>query len=518
MQDMKIKKLEFGTAGIRGKLGKNEDHLNYAHVQRVAHGFSNYLLNKYPNQEIKIAIGRDNRRMSYSFAICCAMILNNYGIKVFFSKDITPTPFVSYAILKNKMQGGINITASHNPAEYNGIKLYNEMGSQCLPKEIDEMTSFFESYEKYDENFNIQKLTKKTFKNINFFSKKMKDSYIDEICNIANDIDTDNIKLAYSPLHGTGSKFAPQIFEKLGLGENVYFVKKQMKIDRNFTHCSYPNPEKQDAYIMLEKLARKNNCDLFLVTDPDSDRVGLGIKHNDKYVLLNGNETATLIANFVINVLNKDSMNINNTKYMVHSYVSSNMPAIIAKEKNIDSYVVPTGFKWIGMIINEQSKQNRECIYAFEESYGSLNKEFVSRDKDALQSVVILPRMVSYYKKQGKTLVDVLNDIYEKYGYIVSGNIEIEIEAGINLEDLQNRFKNLNFENQIIVDYNKKDNFLKSNMIKIEFTDDNSWLALRPSGTEPKIKYYIFAFGKTQTAAQEKFDFFKTKIIGSNKN
>lgn len=511
-----MKKLEFGTAGIRGKIGQNEDHLNYAHVQRIAHGYAKYLKNKYPNEKIKVVIGRDNRLKSYGFSICCAHILNSYGIEVIYSKNISPTPFVSFCILEYKAHGGINITASHNPKEYNGIKLYNNMASQCLPEEISEIVSYFEPYENYSEKYEGKMLlNKKVCKNLTYISKKTQDKYLDLILKVGGDIKVENIKVAYSPLHGTGRNYAKKIFEKLGLNLNennyqtAFFAKEQMIQTPHFTYCKYPNPEKPEAFELLKKVGLKNNIDILLMTDPDSDRVGIAVKDKDGYRLFNGNETATIIFKYLLDT----TPNIDiNKQYLIYSFVSSNVPSVLAKNKNIPSYVVPTGFKWIGMLINQFIKENKRCLFVFEESYGSLINEDIARDKDALQSIVILCKMASYYKKQNKTLINVLDDVYKETGYVASANVEIIVDENTNLKELQNKFKNLPFNNKVILDYNERTDFMKANMIKIEFTDDNSWLALRPSGTEPKIKFYIFSFDKTEHEAKVKLEKFKSII------
>ncbi|RMX35060.1 phospho-sugar mutase [Mycoplasmopsis fermentans] len=507
------KKLEFGTAGIRGILGSGEDRLNVAHVQRVIHGFAKYLKNKYSHiNPITVVIGRDNRRFSATFATLSAQILNQYDIKVIFPLYLTPTPFVSFAILREHAQGGINITASHNPAEYNGIKLYNDMGSQCLPEEIKEISAYFEDYSKYDENLKVPKKEAifKELKNHKFYPKKLYNEYIDRILKLGGLVDLSDISLIYSPLHGTGRDFVSDIFNKFIeryrlKPENVHYVKSQMYPSTSFRHCKYPNPEREKTYSKSIKQAQKHNADIILVTDPDSDRVGLVVRHNNEYVRLNGNETATIIFDYLIK---KSSTSNFANQYMVYSYVSSNMPAILARKNGIKVYEVPTGFKWIGMIINEEIKKDQHCMFAFEESYGSLIDESLARDKDAIQSVAILVKIAAEYKKENKTIVDALNEIYKENGYIVSGNVEIMTDENTSLSNIQNSFINLDLDNKIVDDFNKKTDFTKSNMIKITFSNDDSWLALRPSGTEPKIKFYIFAFGKDQQEAQAKFDNF----------
>ncbi|WP_027334718.1 phospho-sugar mutase [Mycoplasmopsis felifaucium] len=509
-------KLEFGTAGIRGKVGFGEDKLNYAHVQRIVHGFAKYLINKFPDENIRVVIGRDNRIKSFGFSVCCARILNSYGIEVIYSKDISPTPFVSFCILEYKAHGGINITASHNPKEYNGIKLYNNMASQCLPEEIKEISSYFNEYDSSLEKYNYSmKLSKSNCENLTYISKEVKNKYLDEVAKVGGIVDIKNVKLSYSPLHGTGNKFVPELLEKIGfnINENInqtaFFVKEQMIQTPHFTNVNYPNPEKKDAFDLLIKLGKKTDSDILLMTDPDSDRVGLAVKYNNTYKLLNGNETATIIFNYL---LEQNKSNDFSNQYLIYSFVSSNIPAILAEKNKINTHIVPTGFKWIGMLINKFEAENQRCFLAFEESYGSLINQDLARDKDALQSVVILAKMSSFYKKHGKTLIDVLNDIYDEVGYVASENVEITVDENTNLKELQEKFMDLPLNNKVITNYNEKTGYMKANMIKMEFSDDHSWLALRPSGTEPKIKFYVFAFDKNQELANKKLLKFKEII------
>ncbi|QBF34982.1 phospho-sugar mutase [Mycoplasmopsis phocirhinis] len=503
--------LDFGTAGIRGIVGKGINRLSRAHVQRIAHGYAKYLLNKYIDKnEIKIVIGRDSRRYSYKYASVMADIFSQYDkFKIIISKNIIPTPFVSYLIIKHDAQGGINITASHNPYLYNGIKLYNNYGAQCLPDEIKEIKSFFKPYDNYSENYRAKfplNIKNKIQTNIN----QEKNEYINQVLNVGGQYKfahINQIKFVYSNLHGAGLDFALAIFKKLKFRQNIdYFLpQEQIKLDKNFPTCPFPNPELIEVYNESEKLALKYKADAIIVTDPDADRIGVKIKHQNEYILLNGNETATLIFDFIL----KNTHNIKPNSYLIYSYVSSNLPALIAQKHGINSYVVPTGFKWISKFIT-QNQAN--YLYGFEESYGSLIDPTISRDKDAIQSIVILLKMIDFYKQQSKTLVDILHEIYQEYGYMSSQSINVDLTQDFNFESLQDLFKNLNLENKIVEDFNLKKDYMNSNMIKIGFDNNNDWIALRPSGTEPKVKFYIFAYGHNYQNSIQKLNFYQRKI------
>ncbi|MBU4691855.1 phospho-sugar mutase [Mycoplasma sp. ES3225-GEN-MYC] len=503
-----IKAIDFGTAGIRGKVGHGIDHLSHAHIQRIAHGLAKYLIAKHPNKnEILVVIGRDNRRYSNKYAKVIAEILDSYGkIKIILSRKITPTPFVSYLIIRNKADAGVNITASHNPKEYNGVKLYNNFGSQCLPEEIAEIKQYFKPFSSYSDEFSC-KYNWPTSKNIRNVKISEWNEYVEKVCSVGGNVKFDknnsNIKLAYSPLHGTGSVVAEKVFNKLGLtkGVDVFFEPTQFKQDRNFTSCEYPNPERDDVYKLVEKLGQKHNCDILVVTDPDADRVGVRVLHNGNYVHLNGNETASITIQYLL----ENSTDSLKNKYLVYSYVSSNLPELIAKEFGLQTYVVPTGFKWIGKMIVEKDE---DMFYGFEESYGSLINHDIARDKDAIQSLVTVAKMAQFYKQKGLTLIDVLDKIHLKHGFVSSKTIDIEIGKNTDLSVLQDKFKNLFSTNKKIHDYNLETDFMKSNMIKLFFDDKPDWLAMRPSGTEPKIKFYVFAYGNDAIDSQKKLDYY----------
>ncbi|AIA29304.1 phosphomannomutase [Mycoplasmopsis californica] len=506
-----LKAIDFGTAGIRGKVGSGIDHLGHAHVQRVAHGYAKYLSDKYSNlNKITVIVGRDNRRFSCKYSRVITEILASYPrFEIILSKKITPTPFVSFLITQNKAQAGVNITASHNPKEYNGIKLYNEHGSQCLPDEIAKIQSYFEDWDKYSDKYITQGCWPR-FKNVRNTHANEWNSYIEAVSKVGGEIKVngDKVKIAYSPLHGTGSTLAEEVFAKIGWKSNVdvFFEDAQFIQDRNFSTCSYPNPERNEVYDAVKHIAEKNNAEIVLVTDPDSDRVGLEVLHNGTWVHFNGNETATLILDYLIKTAqNKDFSG----KYLVSSFVSSNLPELIAKKHGLDIKIVPTGFKWIGHCIVENKDS---FFYGFEESYGSLIDPAIAKDKDAIQSIVIITKMTQHYKNKGLNLVQVLEQIYAEYGHVVSETIDINTDENTDLSVIQHKFKNLNIADKVINDYNNADGIMRTNMIKISFKDKPDWIAFRPSGTEPKIKFYIFAYGSNYSQAQKKLVLYKQII------
>ncbi|MGL6125116.1 MAG: phospho-sugar mutase [Metamycoplasmataceae bacterium] len=496
-----MKKLEFGTAGIRGILGDGEDHLNTTHIIRVIEGFAKYLLDNFNDAKTKgVVIGRDNRRESKNFSELAASILTKYKIKVYYNNDISATPFISYATRVLGAVGAINITASHNPKEYNGVKLYDSCGCQLLPKDIKKLLEYFKPYNTYlDEQIIFE--SNEFIVNI---TESLLDSYLVEIIKIGGVFDDlSNIKVAYTPQHGTGAKPVKKIFDKLKI--NAFYENREMKEDSEFTYSQNPNPEAKESFDNVLNIANDNDCDIALVTDPDSDRVGIAIKHNDKYKIINGNETAILIFNFLLKQISQKNLN---KYYLIYSFVSSSLPKIMAEQNGIKCYMTETGFKWVGSLIEKLSKTNPEQIFlfAFEESYGSLINSNISRDKDAIQAIVILVKMTSYYKSKGQDLIQVLKDIYKKYGFVKSSVISLSLKSDNHFKDIDNIFRKLKIKNAKFIDYNKgRGSIERNNMLAYEF-EEGSWISLRPSGTEAKIKFYLFFINKEEEKATSEHD------------
>ena len=499
--------LEFGTAGIRGIVGNDENNLNEAHAAQVFEAFAKYINKKFSKSKTKtIVIGRDNRIKGKEFANLAVKIMSQNGIKVYFNNKMLPTPFISFLIKHKKAIGGINITASHNPKEYNGIKLYNHLGYQMLPNEIENVKKQFKKYDQYisliDKKIILDKNDKK-----NILEIKQKDinSYVKSVCTLNNKkIDLSNIKIVYSSLHGTGYQFLKNIFKKLKA--NVIYEPNEIKEDKNFSFVSNPNPESKEAFKNTIKLAKEQKADLILITDPDSDRVGVAYKSNNEFNLINGNENAILITDYLLN-----NRRIKNNSYLVYSFVSTSLPAKMCKEKNIKSYITETGFKWIGQKINNL-KNKENFFYGFEESYGSLINEKIALDKDAIQGVVAILIIASMAKNQNMNLNYKLNQIYQQYGYMKAKSFSFDLKDKKQLESIKSKFKKLKFKNAIFYDYSKGIRDIEPNdMLSYEFKNSSNWISLRPSGTEPKFKIYIHVLEKTEKESVKLFNsLFKT--------
>lgn len=496
-------KLEFGTAGIRGIVGDGIDKLNEIHAAKIFDGYANFLKHKYNNQKIVIVIGRDNRIKGEEFTNLAVDILTSYGIKVYFNDQMLATPFISFLVRFKKAQGAINVTASHNPKEYNGIKLYDEFGCQILPNEVKELKTFFGDYDDYLDFKKYQNL--RNNKLIAQIQKEDYDAYNKRIESIVDGIDLKNVGFVYSPLHGTGYPILKDIFK--AINTKVEYESNEIVEDPNFSFVANPNPEYKDAFKNSIKLADEKNINLILVTDPDSDRVGIATKHNGEWVLINGNEGAILITNFLIEK-NKGNLEYS---YLIYSFVSSSLPAKMCKENGIETHITETGFKWIGDKINKLS--SKKFFFAFEESYGSLILDDVARDKDAIQSVVAILAIAKECQDKNISLIDKLESIYQRYGYMEAKSFSYDLDSSAQLENVKKKFSELKFVDVDFYDYNKGIRGIEKNdMLAYEFKNSSTWVSLRPSGTEPKFKIYIHVIEDSKLLAKEKFDWLKNKL------
>ena len=495
-------KLEFGTAGIRGVVGNDINNLNEAHAASIFEAYAKYINDNFVDKEKIVVIGRDNRIKGKQFSIIAANILTSYGIKVYFNNQMLATPFISFLIKNKKAIGGINITASHNPKEYNGIKLYNKFGYQMLPDEISKIKKYLEKYENYQHylNSNVELNQSNLILNID---DNDYENYVNKILELnLQNIDLSNIKIVYSPLHGTGYKYVKKIFDKLNV--DVIYQQNEIVEDENFTYVENPNPEYEIAYKNCIKLAQKENADLILITDPDSDRIGVSFVDDKQFKFINGNENAILITDYLLNNKKNETTK---KQFLTYSFVSTSLPSQMCKQNGIDSYVTETGFKWIGQKIEQMKYKNQHLFFAFEESYGSLIDDSISLDKDAIQGVLLIAIIASLAKKENVNLGDKLEQIYSKYGFMKAKSFSFDLKDKDQLEIIKNKFKNINFDSANFLDYSKGIRNIEPNdMLSYEFIDSLNWVSLRPSGTEPKFKIYIHVVEKTKIDSDNKFE------------
>ena len=417
IEDRFYKDLEFGTGGIRGIVGVGTNRMNIYTIRKANVGFARYLLNKFHDVLHRgVVIAHDNRNFSKEFALESAKVMASHGIKAYLFHELRPTPELSFAVRHLNAIGGIMITASHNPPNYNGYKIYDERGCQLVPELADQV---IKQVNAIDDVFAIAIEDETVLREkglIVSVGDEIDTAYVNHIKNIQlnPNLAKNNLTIGFTPLHGTASVIGPKVLDATNY-KNVYYVQEQMENDPNFPTVLSPNPEEPAAFEKVIELGKKMSADILIATDPDADRVGLAVLHNDEYVLLNGNQTASILVYYLLTQLRIQNR-LPKHGVIINTVVSSNLGAVIAQDYGVHTESVLTGFKFIGDRIEQLSKTDREFLFGYEESYGYLMADFV-RDKDAFQAIVLACEAACYYKHFGKTLVDVLDEIHQKYGY-----------------------------------------------------------------------------------------------------
>lgn len=502
------KDLEFGTGGLRGIMGAGTNRMNIYTVGMTTQGLSNYIKKVFANkEEIKVAVAYDNRNNSHLFAETTSKIFAANGFKVFLFDALRPTPELSFAIRHFECQSGVVITASHNPKEYNGYKVYWEDGGQIISPHDNNIIDEVKSISSIDEVLFDGKQG-----DIEIIGEKIDNIYLEKVKSLSLSpevIERNNdLKIVYTPIHGTGVKLVPMALREFGFS-NIYNVPEQDVIDGNFPTVKSPNPEETAAMEMSLNKARETDADLVMATDPDADRMGAAIKdNNNRFKLLNGNQTVTLLIYYLLNKWAENGK-LQGNEYIITTIVSSDLPNCIAKKYNVECFNVLTGFKYIADIIRKNENM-KVFIGGGEESYGFLAGEFV-RDKDAVISCALLAETAAWARDQGKTLNDLLIDIYLEFGFYKERLFNIVKKGKAGAEEIQSmmkKFRNnppsyINNSQVIeIYDYQKS---IKKSMVTNEESSidlpqsdvlqfilkDGSKISIRPSGTEPKIKFYF---------------------------
>ncbi len=527
-EDAFYQPLSFGTAGMRGLLGAGINRMNIYTVRQATEGLAKLMDSL--NDDVKqrgVAISYDSRHFSHEFAIESAKVLGAHGIKTYVFESLRPTPELSFTVRHVNAYAGIMITASHNPKEYNGYKIYGEDGGQMPPKESDIITASIRQADMFAVPVKSQEELAETGLLVTI-GKDIDDAYLAEIKNVTVNQDLidevgHDMKLVYSPLHGTGALIAGQALANAGF-KNVTIVPEQAQPDGDFPTVALPNPEDPAALAMGIALAKEQGADVVIGVDPDADRMGTaGRLPSGDYQLLTGNQIGALLLNYLLTA-KKSAGTLPANGVLVKSIVSSEFAADIAKSFNIETINVLTGFKYIAeQIQSYEDTQEHTFLFGFEESYGYLVKSF-ARDKDSVQATVLLAEVAAYYKSLGKTLYDGLQDLFNEYGYFVENTQSLTfkgIDGADKIADLMAKFRSeqpvtlgditvikvADFTQQVQTDtqtgIETTLTLPKANVLKY-WLADGSWVAVRPSGTEPKIKLYIGTKGDTQTIADEK--------------
>ena len=528
IEDRFYTELEFGTAGLRGVIGAGVNRMNIYTVRKATQGLANYII-KQGKQNQGVAIAYDSRRMSPEFADEAALCLAANGIKAYVFESLRPTPELSFAVRELKCIAGINITASHNPPEYNGYKVYWEDGAQITPPHDSGIMAEVKAVTDYATVKTMDRDAAEKAGLYQVIGGEIDDKYIAELKKQVKNPDVikemqKDIKIVYTPLHGTGNIPARRILKELGF-ENVYVVPEQELPDGEFPTVSYPNPEAAEAFELALKLAEEKDADLVLATDPDADRLGVYVKDtkSGKYITLTGNMSGCLLAEYEISQI-KEKAGIPDDGALIKTIVTTNMADAIARYYNINLIEVLTGFKYIGQqILGFENNNNGTYLFGFEESYGCLIGTH-ARDKDAIVATMALCEAAAYYKKQGKTLWDAMTDMYERYGYYKDDVKSITMKGIEGLQKIQDILNGLRADTPETVgeykvlsarDYKadtikdmttgqvKPTGLPSSNVLYYDLTDD-AWLCVRPSGTEPKVKFYYGVKGTSLEDANKK--------------
>lgn len=505
--------IEFGTAGMRGLLGAGLNRINKYTVRRVTQGYAEYIRTKGKSAcERGVVIACDNRRCSADLCKQTAGVLAANGVKAFLFDSLRPTPELSFAVREMGAFGGVMITASHNPPEYNGYKLYDERGCQLVPAMTDELVKFVDAVE---DPLKVKALSLSEAGDlVQMIDPSMDEKYYEAVSAIALNPDVKkDIKIVYSPQHGTGNVPVREVLKRFGY--NVIPVLEQCEPDTEFSNTKNPNPEVKDAYELALVYAERENADIVITTDPDCDRLGVAVKQNGKYVLMSGNQSGAVLLEYILDQRTlKGDMPKN--PVMFNTIVTSDLGDGICKAYGVDVEKTLTGFKFIGeKIHSHQMKQDKSFVFGYEESYGCLIADF-ARDKDAVQASLMLCECAAYYKQKGMTLIDALEALYKKYGYYLDvvdsftfKGLEGEKKIKSIVEELRNDppaevngIKVACLEDFTSEEMMKK-GFLKSNVLKFIF-EDGCWVAVRPSGTEPKCKFYFCIRGEDRAEAEKK--------------
>ncbi|RKD21921.1 alpha-phosphoglucomutase [Caminicella sporogenes DSM 14501] len=534
IEDRFFKELEFGTGGLRGVIGAGTNRINKYNIRKATQGLANYILKNVENAKNRgVVIAYDSRHKSPEFAKEAALVLNANGIKAYLFESLRTTPELSFTVRELGCAGGIVITASHNPPEYNGYKVYGEDGGQLVPKFANMVIEEIRNINDFSEVKYIDEKEALDKGLLNIIGEEIDRKYIDKVKSlvIRKDVieNMKDFKIVYTPLHGTGAMPVKRVLNEIGF-ENVIVEPKQEIPDSNFSTVKYPNPEEHDAFKLAIKLAEKENADIIIGTDPDCDRVGAVVKNkNGEYVVLTGNQTGALLIDYILSSMESIPKN----GVIVKTIVTSELGAVIAKSYGVEVINTLTGFKFIGEKIKEfEQNKDKKFIFGYEESYGYLAGTFV-RDKDGVIASMLIAEMAAYYKSKGMTLLDGLKNIYEKYGYYKEDLKSITLKGKEGIEKIgriMNDFRNnppLNIEGirvKIIRDYkeslsknilDKTENKLdlpKSNVLHFTL-EDGSWFAIRPSGTEPKIKIYFSVVSDSEKNAEDKLNIIRKFVL-----
>lgn len=506
--------IEFGTAGMRGLLGPGTNRINVHTVAKANIGFAKYICDYGDEAKQRgVAIAYDNRHLSYELAMVSAKVLATFGIKSYVFESLRPTPELSFATRYLNCFGGIVVTASHNPKEYNGYKIYDETGCQLVPALVERVINYVNEVE--DELAIRLDVTKQEEEQIEMIGSKVDEAYYEEVLAIQlqPELEKGDVKIIFTPQHGTANVPVQEVFKRCGYHYVPVF--EQCNPDPDFINTKTPNPEESASYDKAIEYAKREGADIVLSCDPDADRMGVVVRQGDEYILLTGNQSGALLLDYVLSQMSEQGIMPANP-VMFNTVVTGDLGEKVANAYGVACEKTLTGFKFIGEKIAHYEKTNeKQYVFGYEESYGSLIKPFV-RDKDAIQACLMLAEATVYYKAKGKTLYDVLQDLYKKHGYYEESQVSLTLAGSEGAQKIKDILANLrstrltsidthkvvrfeDYKQQIIIENDEEKplvGFVTSDVLKY-FLEDGSWIAIRPSGTEPKCKFYYCVKGSS---------------------
>lgn len=537
LEDCFYKNLEFGTGGMRGEIGPGTNRMNTYTVRKASLGLAHFIEEQGEKAKNRgVVIAYDSRHQSPEFAMEAAKTLATQGIQAYVFESLRPTPELSFAVRYLKAFSGIVVTASHNPPEYNGYKVYGSDGGQLPPKEADEV---IEKVNAVADELSIEVKSEEELKNdglIQVVGEEIDKAYMDQLTKISLNKEVikemHDLSIVFTPLHGTANIPVRKGLEQLGF-TNVTVVKEQEQPDPNFSTVKSPNPEEHAAFELAIQYGKESDAEILMATDPDADRVGIAVKNSDgEYEILTGNQTGALMIEYILSQ-RKEKGSLCSKGIVFKTIVTSELGRVIAEAYGLTCEDTLTGFKFIGEKIKEYEKSGKHTfLFGYEESYGSLIGDFV-RDKDAVQACLMGAEMAAYYKKQGKTLYDALNEVYEKYGYYKEDLESLTLKGKTGAEQIENLLAGfradlpLEINGQKLVvsedyktsikydvetDETNEIQLPKSNVLKYKLSD-GSWFCVRPSGTEPKVKFYFGVNADTNEKANEVLTSLKQAVM-----
>lgn len=535
IEDRFYKDLEFGTGGLRGIIGAGSNRMNIYTVSKATQGFANYLNQRFENPSVAIAY--DSRNMSDEFSKAAALTLCANNIKVYLYESLRPTPMLSFAARYLNCSGGIVVTASHNPKEYNGYKVYDEFGGQVTDEKANIIISEVNNINSFEEIKTIKEEEALREGLLVYIGEDVDKAYIDlaKSLTVRKKLvkeNANNLKVIYTPIHGSGNMPVGRVLNELGY-TNVSVVKEQEKPDGNFPTASYPNPEEPAVFKLALEMAKFENPDVIFATDPDADRIGVVVKDSEgEYKVLTGNQTGLLLTEYIVGAL-KEENKLPENGAIIKTIVTTDGTKEIAKAYNVELIEVLTGFKYIAEKVQGfEVNKDKAYLFGFEESYGYLAGDFV-RDKDAVTAAMLISEMTLFYKQKGKSLYDALIDLYERYGYFKETLVSFELKGKEGSEKISKCIDSLRNEDLVEIngmriatkyDYSlsieenkingekKEINLPKSNVLKFVL-ENGSWFVVRPSGTEPKMKAYVAVKGDSLNDSEKQLESFKNEVV-----